>query len=133
MSKVLTLDTVLNEPRQIIIKTRGRKLPLLPAKPKEIVINLPNPSLRQAEKLRRQYYQLANAYVNKDPQAMADISLQIVIDALKPSFPKISRRWIYKNLDEVTFAQILDFILQPTREREEQYLKNVLALQGEQK
>lgn len=129
---VLNLNTVTNEPRQIVIKTRGIKLPLCPSKPKEIVINLPNPSLRHAEKLRRQYYQLANAYINKDPQVMADISLRIVIDALRPSLPRISKRWIYKNLDDSAFAQILDFILQPTREREEEYLKKVLALQGQQ-
>jgi hypothetical protein len=129
MSNVLAISTAMNEPRQIIIPAEGRRkfLPFLPAK--EIVIDIPNPSIRQAQKMRAKYYAFISAWVNKDERALAKISMGLVVDAFKSCRPIFTKSWIKRCLTNEAFTQILDFILQPTKEKEEEYLKNALTLQ----
>jgi hypothetical protein len=129
MANILTIDTIMNEPRQIIISAEGRKkfLPFFPAK--EIVINIPNPSIRKAQKMRQQYYAFVSAWVTKDQKLLARLSLDIVADVFKSCRPIFTKSWIKRCLTNEAFTQILDFILQPTKEKEEEYLKNALTLQ----
>jgi hypothetical protein len=129
MRDILTIDAVMNEPRQIVIPAEGRRrfLPFLPFK--EIVIDIPNPSIRRTQYLRQQYYTFVSAWVNKDERTLAKVSMDIVADAFKSCRPIFTRWWIKRNLNDVAFAQIVDFILQPIKEREEEYLKNALTLQ----
>jgi hypothetical protein len=129
MSNILTVDTAMNEPRRIVIPAEGRRrfLPFLPVK--EIVISIPNPSIRQAQKLRQKYYAFASAWVNKDERALAGISMDIVAGVFKSCRPIFTKWWIKRILNDAAFTQIVDFILAPTREKEEEYLKNALTLQ----
>jgi hypothetical protein len=129
MANILTIDTVMNEPRKIIILAEGRRtfLPFLPAK--KIVVTLPDPSIREAQQMRQKYYAFVGAWVNKDQKLLSQISLNIVADVFKSFRPIFTKLWIKRCLTNETFAQILNFILEPTKEKEEEYLKNVLALQ----
>jgi hypothetical protein len=129
MTNILTIDTVMNEPRKIIIPAEGRRtfLPFFPAK--EIVIALPNPSIRKAQQMRQKYYAFVSAWVNKDQKLLSRISIDIVADVFKSCRPFFTKCWIKRCLTDETFVQILNFILEPTKEKEEEHLKNVLALQ----
>jgi len=129
MSDVLTINTAMDEPRKIVILAEGRRsfLPFLPAK--DIVIAIPNPSIRKAQQMRAKYYAFVSAWVNKDQKLLSRISLDIVADAFKSCRPFFTKLWIKHCLTNDTFTQIFDFILQPTREKEEEYLKNAMALQ----
>jgi hypothetical protein len=129
MANTLTINTVMDEPRKIIIPAEGRRrlLPFFPAK--EIVIALPNPSIRKAQQMRQKYYAFVSAWVSKDQKLLSRISLDIVADVFKPCRPIFTKLWIKRCLTNDTFTQIFDFILQPTREKEEEHLKNAQALQ----
>lgn len=132
MTNVLTIDTAMDEPRQIVLLIEGRRgfLPFLSAgRPKQVTISIPNPSIRRAQHLRQQYYAFVKAWVDKDEKALAKISLDIVAEAFRSYRPLFTKRWIMRSLNNTTFTQVLDFILAPTREKEEEYLKNAIALQ----
>jgi hypothetical protein len=132
MTNVLTINTAMDEPRQIVLLIEGRKriLPFLSAEPKQITVNIPNPSIRKAQHLRQQYYAFVKAWVDKDEKTLAQISLDIVAEAFRSYRPLFTKRWIMRSLNNTTFTQVLDFILAPTREKEEEYLKNAITLQN---
>lgn len=135
MDKRLTIDAVMNEPRQIELIIEGRRLrflPFLSTKLKQITLNIPNPSIRQAQVLRQKYYSFVHAYVNKNEKVLAKISMDIVADAFKSYRPIFTKWWVLRNLNDTVFTQILDFIFQPTKEQEEERLKNALTLQKNQ-
>jgi hypothetical protein len=134
MAEKLNLDAVMNEPRQIIMTLEGRKsiLPFLSTKTKQIIVDIPNLSIRQAQKLRQQYYTFVYAYVRKDEKSLAMISMDIMVKIFRPYHPWFTKHWILHRFNNDAFSKILDFIFQPTKEREEELLKNAIALQKSQ-
>jgi hypothetical protein len=132
MADKLNLDTIMNEPRKIEITLGGRRLkylPFLSAQKKQITVNIPNPSIRKAGELRAKYWAFAKAWANKEQMVMARIMLDVVSEVFKPYRPFFTKGWVARNLDNDSFIQIYDFIMQPTKEKEEEYLKNALTLQ----
>lgn len=135
MAKRLSIEAVMNEPRQIDITLEGRRLRFLPfisTKTKQLTVNIPNSSIREAGELRQKYYAFVNAWVNKKEAVMTRIMLDTVSDIFKPYRPFFTKWWVLRNLNNDSFIQIYDFIMLPIKEKEEEYLKNVIALQKKQ-
>jgi chorismate mutase len=135
MANHITIDTVMNEPRQVDIILRGRKLrflPFLSTKTKQITVSIPNPSIREAGVLRQKYYTFINAWVNKNEAVMTRIMLDVVAEIFKSYRPFFTKRWVLHNLDDEKFIQLYDLIMKRTKEKEEEYLKNAMTLQKTQ-
>jgi hypothetical protein len=132
MENHFTLNTVMNGPTQVDIVLRGRRLRFLPfitTKTKQITIDIPNPSIRKAGELRKKYWAFAGAWVEKNQAVMVRIMLDVVADIFKSYRRFFTKWWVINHLDNDTFIQLYELIMKPTKDNEEEYLKNFLTLQ----
>jgi hypothetical protein len=116
MAEVLNLDTIMAEPREIVIKKPGRsnlltRLFKRPVKNELIKITIPVPTFRQSQVLTQKYIEFVQKSLDfaQNPLASGEtlpqLMMDFVITALKPGFPKVKKEWIEEYLTDDAFAR----------------------------
>jgi hypothetical protein len=132
MENILTQTTITNEPREIshtIMMKKFHPFPFLRNVMVEINWKIPNPSIRQSQKLSDAYIQIVSK-IDSDPENMVRYIAGFVVVALEKSTYPISPEWIEQYLSEEALAQIYEFLSQPIQARIEDQIKNRQALQA---
>lgn len=145
MAEIINLDILNPEPRTILITVPagGRKLPAFLVKwfriPKtrnlKIIVN--PPSFRLSQTLAQKYLQFVKLSLETVENflesggksgEMQDLMIDIVVNAIKPSFPLMSKEWIEEiELSDDALAKLFEFVVQPIQEK---IRKNAETLQS---
>jgi hypothetical protein len=145
MAEIINLDTLNPEPRTILITVPagGRKLPAFLVKwlripvIKNIKIIVNPPSFRLSQTLAQKYLQFVKLSLESVENLlesggksgeMQDLMIDIVVTAIKPGFPLMSKQWIEEmELSDEVLVKLFEFVVQPIQDK---IRKNAATLQG---
>lgn len=135
MAEIINLDILNPEPRTILITVPagGPKLPAFLVKwfhiptTRNLQITIKPPNFRLSQTLAQKYLQFVKLSLESVENLlesggksgeMQDLMIDIVVTAIKPSFPLMSKQWIEEiELSDDALAKLFEFVVQPIQDK----------------